>query len=74
MKNPKTIRHEVITLDVYWHPEYFGERMDPQVKVRARRHPAGTITYQFYAPYLASWEDAEKLTPSNFATVKNALQ
>lgn len=74
MKNPKTLRHEIVTLDVYWHPEYFGERMDPQVKVRSRRHRDGTIEFQFFAPYLASWEDAGKLTPANCAAVKKALQ
>lgn len=74
MKNPKTLRHEIVTLDVYWHPEYFGERMDPQVKVRSRQHRDGAITCQFFAPYLALWVDAEKLTPANYATIKNALQ
>lgn len=74
MKNPKTIRPEIVMLDVYWHPEYFGERMDPQVKVRSRRYPDGKIEYDFYAPYMALWVDTRNLTPANFATIKTALQ
>lgn len=73
MKAPKTISKG--TAHVYgalW-PNFFGLETSLYVKVRKLRHQDGTIEYQFYAPYIAKWENAQQIGEYNLETIKKAL-